>query len=254
MPVTQILGMTHILFRIYRICVIQKIKAKQNSLTMITRNTLHIQHHDEYRLAQGKKIERGTATGFITPLRVSSPMSGEDTEFLPGEVRSVGSRFYTVTDAGMPMKTNAVGSLLHIGGGIAVRSELISGHWSDPDPVPLEAIRGAYGGDLDTQEPISSSHGDWQMPLLPAEIAAGTSTLYERVKRSVIPVTNLPAVSVPPHGTSTGAGPEVEIVVAPDDPLVNKFPGDWLPRASSTIKDAAFRRGPPKRDQCLYFL
>ena len=51
-------------------------------------------------------------------------MSSGDTEFLPGEVRSVGSRFYTVTDAGMPMKTNAVGSLLHIGGGIAVRSEL----------------------------------------------------------------------------------------------------------------------------------
>ena len=43
----------------------------------------------------------------------------------------------------MPMQTNAVGGVLHIGGGIAVRSQLFCGHWSDPDPVPLEAIRGA---------------------------------------------------------------------------------------------------------------
>ena len=65
------------------------------------------------------------------------------------------------------------------------------------------------------------------MPLLPAEIAAGTSTLYDRVKKSVIPV-SLPPVSVPPHGDSSTSGPVVEIVVAPDDPLVNKFPGDWV--------------------------
>jgi hypothetical protein len=186
----------------------------------------------EYRLAQGGIFEQATSTGFRTPLRISSPISSGDSEFRPGEVRSVGSRYYDV-NAAMPMKTNAVGSLLHIGGGIAVRSELYSGHWSDPDPVPLEAIRGAAGGDLDTQEPISSSHGDWQMPLLPAEIAAGTSTLYDRVKKSVIPVSL--SVTVPPHGDSGASGPSVEIVVAPVDPLVNKFPGDWVP-VSNTIK------------------
>ena len=65
------------------------------------------------------------------------------------------------------------------------------------------------------------------MPLLPAEIAAGTSTLYDRVKKSVIPV-SLSQVTVPPHGDSGASGPPVEIVVAPVDPLVNKFPGDWV--------------------------
>ncbi len=187
----------------------------------------------QYRIAQGKKIERGFSTGFITALRVSSPMSGDDNEFLPGEVRSVGSRFYTVNDAGMPMQTNAVGSPLNIGGGIAVRSEVFAGYWSDPDPVPLEAIRGASDA-LDTSEPINGPR-NWQMPLLPAETAAGTPTLYDRVRKSVIPV-NLPPVNVPAHGDSS-TGIAMEIVVAPDDPLVNKFPGDWLPRASGTIKD-----------------
>jgi hypothetical protein len=194
----------------------------------------------EYRVAQGKKIERGTATGFVTPLRVSSPMSGPDNEFVPGEVRSVGSRFYAVNDAGMPMKMNAVGSSLNIGGGIAVRSELFAGFWSDPDPVPLEAVRGASvnvgSPDFDTQEPILPFPWapNWQMPLLPAETAAGTSTLYDRVKKSVIPVSL--RVSVPPHGDSA-SGSSVQIVVAPDDPLVNKFPGDWVSRVSNTIKD-----------------
>jgi hypothetical protein len=196
----------------------------------------------DYRLAQGKKIERGSATGFVTPLRVSSPMSGADNELVPGEIRSVGSRFYTVNEAGMPMKTNAVGSSLNIAGGIAVRSQLFHGFWSDPDPVPLEAIRGASVNvgypDFDTQEPILPFPWapNWQMPLLPAETAAGTSTLYDRVKKSVIPV-SLPPVSVPDHGNSDTSGPPVEIVLAPDDPLVNKFPGDWKPRAPNTIKD-----------------
>ena len=58
-----------------RMCVIQKIKVKHNSLTMITRNTLHIQHHERYRLAQGGIFEQATSTGFRTPLRISSPIS-----------------------------------------------------------------------------------------------------------------------------------------------------------------------------------
>ena len=185
----------------------------------------------EYRVAQGKKIERGSSTGFVTPLRVSSPMSGADNEFLPGEVPSVGSRFYTVTDAGMPMQTNAVGSVLTIGGGIAVRSEVYAGYWSDPDPVPLEAVRGASAS-LDTSEPIDGPP-NWHMPLLPAERAAGTSTLYDRVKKSVIPV-NL-KVGVPLHGDSS-TGAVVEMIVAPDDPLVNKFPGDWVSQTLNTIQ------------------
>ena len=72
------------------------------------------------------------------------------------------------------------------------------------------------------------------MPLLPAEVAGGTASLYDRVIKSVIPVSL--TVSVPVHGDSGVSGPVQEIVIAPDDPLVNKFPGDWLPRAPGTIQ------------------
>ena len=138
------------------------------------------------------------------------------------------------------MQTNAAGGVLHIGGGIAVRSQLFSGHWSDADPVPLEAIRGAaalpdpwrdhVSVDIDTQEPIGEFRQppNWQMVTLTGE------TLRERVMKSVIPVSL--TVSVPAHGNSGVSGPVEEIVLAPDDPLVNKFPGDWLPRAPGTIQ------------------
>ncbi len=166
---------------------------------MTTLSTLPIRLPRDYRKAQGGLYEHSSAAGFRTPLRVSSPYGGGDLEFRPGEVRSVGSRFpdRLAGEQGMSMQTNAVGSVLHIGGGIAVRSQLFGGRWSDADPVPLEAIRGAtrvpvgfdFSVDIDTQEPISNwDNPNWQMPLLPAEVAGGTATLYDRVIKSVIPV------------------------------------------------------------------
>ena len=198
-----------------------------------------------YRIAQGGLYEHSSAAGFRTPLRVSSPIASGDLEFQPGEVRSVGSRFPDLDagDRGLPMQTNAVGSQLQIGGGIAVRSQLFGGRWSDPDPVPLEAIRGAtrvpvgfdFSVDIDTQEPISDfDDPNWQMPLLAAETAGGTATLYDRVIKSVIPVSL--NVSVPAHGNSSVSGAVEEFVAYPDDPLVNKFPGDWVSRASHAIQ------------------
>jgi hypothetical protein len=212
----------------------------------------------EYRIAQGGVLEQASSSGFRTPLRVSSPMASGDPEFQPGEVRSVGSRFPDLTagEQGMPMQTNAVGSVLHIGGGIAIRGQLLSGHWSDPDPVPLEAIRGASGPvvgqlDLDTWEPIGDGNTpNWQMPLLPAEVAGGTTTLYDRVIKSVIPV--ILTVAVPAHGNSSVSGPVVEMVVAPADPLVNKFPADWLPRSPGTIQAPPANRTSPTHAYTAY--
>ena len=192
-----------------------------------------------YYVGQGGDYQ---PSGFQTPLRVSSPTQPGDVEFVPGQVRSVGSKY---NDARMAMQTNAAGSVLNIGGGIAVRGQLLGGYWSDPDPVPLEAIRGAtrpagpgfsISVDIDTQEPVADwDDPKWNMPLLPAETEPGMSTLYDRVKKSVIPLSL--SVSVPDHSpTPTGTGNVAEIVVAPVDPLVNKFPGDWKVRASSTIQ------------------
>ena len=178
-----------------------------------------------YYVGQGGPVDAGVSTGFRTPLRVSRPIW--NTEFTPGEVRSVGSYYWE----GMPMRTTAVDNPLNIGGGIAVRSELVAGHYSDPDPVPLEAVRGAGGfsvgaTDLDTGEPVDGSP-NWQMPTITGE------TLRQRVIKSVIPLSL--RVDVPPHGDASVSN-SAEILVAPEDPLVNKFPGDWKPPASGTIR------------------
>jgi len=55
-------------------------------------------------------------------------------EWYPGEIRCIRSRFGSAYS--LSMRTAADGSNLHIGGGIAVRSQIFSGWFSDPDPVP----------------------------------------------------------------------------------------------------------------------
>ena len=47
-----------------------------------------------------------------------------------------------VFDYRLYMHTNA--TMLSVWGGIAVRTQFKDGYFSDPDPVPLEAVRGAY--------------------------------------------------------------------------------------------------------------
>ena len=187
-----------------------------------------------YYVGQGGPVDAGVSTGFRTPLRVSRPVW--NIEFEPGEIRTIGSYYWE----GMPMRMSAAGSTLNIGGGIAVRSELVAGHYSDPDPVPLEAIRGAGGPsvgatDLDTGEPLTGS-ANWQMTTITGE------TLRQRVIKSVIPLSL--SVNVPPHGDASVAN-SVEILVAPEDPLVNKFPGDWQARPLTSIQ------APPPVDERL---
>ena len=59
-----------------------------------------------------------------------------------------------------------------------------------------------FSVDIDTQEPIGNwDNPNWQMPLLPAEVAGGTARLYDRVIKSVIPVSL--TVTVPAHGSSS---------------------------------------------------
>ena len=59
----------------------------------------------------------------------------------------------------VPMQTNAVG--LKLEGGLAVKTQLKDGHFTDPDPVPLEAARGAHIKDgVTTQEPFPDQETD----------------------------------------------------------------------------------------------
>ena len=72
-------------------------------------------------------------------------------EWQPGEMR--GLRSLLGPSYRLHMQTNA--TTLSVRGGIAVKTQFKDGHFTDPDPVPLEAVRGAFIDDgLCTQEPF----------------------------------------------------------------------------------------------------
>ena len=137
----------------------------------------------------------------------------------------------------MPMQTNADNSTLQITGGLAVRTQLKDGYLADPDPVPLEAVRGAYIEDgVCTQEPFifpSQTSDDAAMNAGWASVQAdpgdaSKGNLHNRVIASVIPVNvSLQVTGEVRHVMITLKGPK-------KDPLVNKFPGDWEATVSGT--------------------
>ena len=165
---------------------------------------------------------------FLTELeRNASPAQ----EWQPGEMRSIRSRLgwgYL-----MWMQTNATN--LSITGGFAVKTQLRDKIiMMDPDPVPLEAVRGAYITDgICTQEPFTAVEDDPGMNAAWANVLAdpndpGKGNLQERVRASVIPVSvDVPGLGQERHVAITLKGPRT-------DPLVNKFPGDWTNNVSVT--------------------
>ena len=120
------------------------------------------------------------------------------------------------------MQTKA--TTLAISGGIAVRAQMRYGQFSDPDPTPLEAVRGIYRKPDGTYSSLSMWTWEEYMssantPQKPGE------TVRDRVMKSVIPVNVV--IPVP----SNVGGSETRYVLADvADPLVNKFPGDWNSR------------------------
>ena len=152
-------------------------------------------------------------------------------EWQPGEMRVIRSRLGDAASGGSPyrssMQTNANNSTLEIRGGIAVKTQLESGWLSDPDPVPLEAIRGSYDqAGVTTEEPyISRDRNEVETDLAWESTILEGGTLRERVLASVIPVS---------ANVSTENGSEV-VTVTVEDPLVNKFPGDWNVGGTTTI-------------------
>ena len=165
---------------------------------------------------------------FLTELE---PNESPTQEWQPGEMRSIRSRLGFSYQ--MSMQTNA--TALNITGGIAVKTQMRD-HMimMDPDPVPLEAVRGAYIWDgICTQEPFTQDVYDpginaaWANVLAdPNDPAKGN--LQERVRVSVIPVNvDVPGLGQERHVAITLRGPRT-------DPLVNKFPGDWTNNVSAT--------------------
>jgi hypothetical protein len=120
-------------------------------------------------------------------------------------------------------------STLEIRGGIAVKTQMRGDFLSDPDPVPLEAIRGSYDQrGVTTEEPYTGTPGEKDESQRDAEWAINTpgeGTLRERVLASVIPVNT---------NVSINNGRQV-VAARVEDPLVNKFPGDWIISSASMI-------------------
>ena len=167
------------------------------------------------------------------------PNDSPTREWQPGEMRSIRSQLGPAYR--LYMQTNATS--LSVGGGIAVKTQFKDGFFSDPDPVPLEAVRGAYlFNGIYTQEPFTIEKFDpnvetkmtaawYSEQAVPGDPSKGN--LRDRVLASVIPV------NVPPFGLG-----EVRYVMAKvEDPLVNKFPGDWAvtigTASSTTIEPSA---------------
>ncbi len=190
-------------------------------------------------------LDSGTYRDYASPFFMTyiEPDDAPAEEWQPGEMRSI--RSMLGLSYRIPMQTNAAN--LEIGGGIAVKTQMKDGHLTDPDPVPLEAARGAYIKDgITTQEPFQGHEGPadpesdatmnthWAsstllMPngnTIEAFPGDASKNLRDRVLASVIPVT----VSIP------GLPGAAEFTARVQDPLVNKFPGDWEAVVSTTIQ------------------
>jgi hypothetical protein len=141
-----------------------------------------------------------------------------------GKARTIHNRWGSLSS--FPMTTASTnGGTLEMSGGIAVITEMKAGHWTDPDPTPLEAWRGGYNSDTSrpsyTADSTSLSNEDYQNP---ADYDLGSGEKIEdRVRKAVIPVSL--SVAIPgPGGFLSNKGASYASV---KDPLVNKFPADW---------------------------
>jgi hypothetical protein len=167
-------------------------------------------------------VDPDTYHDYVSPFIMTylEPSASPAREWQPGEMRSIRSQVGPGYQ--MPMRTNALA--LTVSGGIAVKTQFKDGHFTDPDPVPLEAVRGSYQVDgVCTQEPFTLDDSDdagmtaawFSIDAVPGDPSKGK--LRQRIVDSVIPVN----VTVP------GLGQVSYVVAKVDDPLVNKFPGDW---------------------------
>ena len=142
-------------------------------------------------------------------------------EWAPGSSSPFATGSVKLATTCCPCKLAADGATLQIEGGISVRGEIFWGWFSDPDPVPLESIRGPNPSDTGTTEMLTGE--SWSDAAIPG---GPPNTLRDRHIASVIPVSELRDSRSNGGGLS---GPTKYVYAKTADPLVNKFPGDWKP-------------------------
>ena len=176
-------------------------------------------YHDPFACAM---VRRHTGVPgqhkFSSPFFMSPSQSqAEGKEWAPGQLKSVPNRFGSIGPYYLPMRKEADGKILEIRGGLSIRGEIKHGWFSDPDPVPLEAIRGP-----NSKNSQMMNGEDWGQ----AVIRGGPPNTRERHIASVIPVKVDIRV---PEGGGGIMGRTKYFYAKTADPLVNKFPGDWKP-------------------------
>ena len=184
------------------------------------------QFHDPYARANpadtnGPWMGTGPVDDQLTSPLQMADMTKEVRAWLPGEIRCVQNQHGGINGRQFPMSTNSSGSTLQIEGGIAVLAQMVPGHYSEADPVPLEAIRGPRS---------KSGFLNWEIYASSANTPGNPSeTVRDRALATVIPVKV--SIEVPPHDSLLA--PERYVLLRVADPLVNKFPGDWKPSESA---------------------
>ncbi len=187
-----------------------------------------LHHPYAYSTNSSKYMGTGSGSGTtnvpFTPVLMMAPdevaaNSLVRTVWPPGQLRAIRNRYNGIS---YPMQTNASGNPLVFGGGIAVLSQLHAGRVTDPDPTPLEAVRGSEPA------PTNAISRTGETFSAPARTPSSSETVRDRVAASVIPMAAV--VNVPPHDDlSVNAA---WIWAKATDPLVNKFPGDWTTTVS----------------------
>jgi len=186
-------------------------------------------HQNAPTNASGQYFGEGPVAGSVTPIFQMSPMVKPDNslptinDWSPGQYRTV-SNVKSWAYRSM-MSTNAAGGTIHITGGIAYLATLDSGRPSEPDPVPLEAIRGdQWNGtgvfDYTTYGFNRTGEPFWKV-----------ASPYTNVLNAVIPM----AASLPVGANDSGLVNTTWIYAYVKDPLVNKFPGDWIESTNSSM-------------------
>jgi Tfp pilus assembly protein PilX len=187
----------------------------------------------------------GSGQDYNTPLAMAQ--FATNTPWAPGEIRS-DPNHQAGQNIKMPMWTNAgvaPYTNLVLGGGIQQHAEFINGAESDPDPVPLESMRGTS-----VQNPtvgIQTLDGEfWNTPGIP--YGSASPTVRDRFLQAVIPVNMTVQVPAPndPIGSYTA-----NLRIQPADPLVNKFPGDWVSTPVTSL-DPWTSPNPPSAPPYLY--
>ena len=221
------------------------------------------QYHDPFALETngvtyaGVGQHLGNSIPWDTPFAMTHPQTSSTglsswKDWQPGEMVCTRSYDGPGIINPMPMSTNGNSNpTVNFTGGIQVRATLNNYAPSDPDPVPLEAIRGT-GNPPTTVPGVQGAIGQagimtaeyWGDPATPF-YPASTMSIRTRITNEVIPVNPVAGVGAPltvsipaPNTDPSGITKYVFIKVA--DPLVNKFPGDWTPAggATASVTDA----------------